>query len=753
MAFGTRVQSAQGTGASGNASATLGATATVGNLLLFMVARSTAHGSGGAWGSPGDGFTLLHDSGVNTGNMGAAWWWKVSEGDETAVSVAGTNESGNWRAVIEEFEGPFHATTPFDTAVEDAGNIGTVVTSQPTGTTGTTAQANALAVAFIAADSAVNVDGGRSFSNSFTENTFASDSVSAARVAVIVASRVLSATGTYSTTFTTTDTGDEMYGSIAIFRGEAPDNDPPVVVLDTADETAFTTNRPTLLFTGTDPEADDIRYQIQIANNSAFAGGGVNMTFEHVAGSGQVHPNPTGGTVSNGTSADGNPQVDDRPGETITMGGGVLDKIACFIGRDETDTDGDALIRFYDIEGTPGTDAAPAGESGGSATPTAGWLAASDAVPFDNTAEETYTWYEFPFTGAQRVQTISNSVRMAIVDWIPVATSPSSNTIAIATGNVAGGHNGWIDGNSANYGVQAFGPHIRVYELQTLVDATSGTDDGFDNGADTDPFTSGEQVSFEVQAGDELADGTWYWRVRGIDPDGSGGFGDWTAARSFTVDTSGGIIQAIGQATETDIAQPITRVKAAAVAQTTETDNAQQVTRLKAAPVNTVNEQDAGQPITASKTAVVGQVSETDIAQAITSGAAILLGQASETDQAQAVARLKTSTLALINETDQAQAIGRIKVLEVGQVSEVDAAQPVTAVRIVAIGQVSEADIAQALSRLKTAVVGQASETDQAIAIILQGGAVAGLMVIVFAARQPGVTFATSPPHITFSNE
>lgn len=71
---------------------------------------------------------------------------------------------------------------------------------------------------------------------------------------------------------------------------------------------------------------------------------------------------------------------------------------------------------------------------------------------------------------------------------------------------------------------------------------TSGTDNGFENTAsstDTDPFTEGDRIRFTVQPADELVDETTYWwRVRAQDVGGSGNYGDWTIAQSFTVDES-----------------------------------------------------------------------------------------------------------------------------------------------------------------------------------------------------------------------
>lgn len=69
-------------------------------------------------------------------------------------------------------------------------------------------------------------------------------------------------------------------------------------------------------------------------------------------------------------------------------------------------------------------------------------------------------------------------------------------------------------------------------------EAVSGTDSGFTGSPDnTDPFTSGQQVTYTVQS--TLTNGsTYYWRVRGLDPSGSNTYGSYATTRSFTVGTS-----------------------------------------------------------------------------------------------------------------------------------------------------------------------------------------------------------------------
>lgn len=71
-----------------------------------------------------------------------------------------------------------------------------------------------------------------------------------------------------------------------------------------------------------------------------------------------------------------------------------------------------------------------------------------------------------------------------------------------------------------------------------LLSKVSGTDTGFadiTNGADTDPFASGDQIGFTVQAANILTPNTtYYWRARAIDPTGSNAYGAFSSTRSFT---------------------------------------------------------------------------------------------------------------------------------------------------------------------------------------------------------------------------
>jgi len=213
MAFADTVQVFDTSGASGECSLTFSA-AVAGNLLIVVEGRSAVMTAGGAWGPPA-GWATIHDSGINVGAVAGALYYKIADGGETSFLTAHTNEQGNWQAAMAEFEGPFSAS-PLDVSAE--GELGGVVASQSTGTTGTTAQADELAVAGFMSDRQDTVDGGgtRNYSNSFTEVIFAASS--ATRAGAAIAKLILSATGTVECTFSVTDTGDEMYGAVATFK-------------------------------------------------------------------------------------------------------------------------------------------------------------------------------------------------------------------------------------------------------------------------------------------------------------------------------------------------------------------------------------------------------------------------------------------------------------------------------------------------------------------------------------------------------
>jgi hypothetical protein len=211
MAFGDTVQSNSTSGTTVTSLAVTFSAAVAGNLLVAGFSSNIAQ----TWGTDPTGWTLIHQIPNATGQLAAIWYYKIAAGGETSVTATFDGSGSNCRGSVAEFEGAFNAT-PLDVAAESEANISTVVASQASGTTATTAQADELLVAFFASDAIQNVDGGRAYTNSFAE--VIAPISPGGRAGATLVKLVVAATGTYSTTFTTTDPGDEQYGSIAAFK-------------------------------------------------------------------------------------------------------------------------------------------------------------------------------------------------------------------------------------------------------------------------------------------------------------------------------------------------------------------------------------------------------------------------------------------------------------------------------------------------------------------------------------------------------
>ncbi len=161
---------------------------------------------GGTW-------TLGPSSPVSTGNLRGVTAWKVCAGGETSVSFdIGTGTTGQAFAVkVTGFAG----TATLEASNENEGGLSSVSTSIGTNAA-SNSTATAVAIALFTSDRADTVqDVSRSYSNSFTEVGF--NGSSGSRAGAFAAAKVLSSAASQSTTFTTGDTGDEMYSAILVF--------------------------------------------------------------------------------------------------------------------------------------------------------------------------------------------------------------------------------------------------------------------------------------------------------------------------------------------------------------------------------------------------------------------------------------------------------------------------------------------------------------------------------------------------------
>lgn len=287
---------------------------------------------------------------------------------------------------------------------------------------------------------------------------------------------------------------------------------PPTVTLDTVDEEEFADDTPTLEFTGTDADGDDVTYEAQIGTDASFSAGGIADEY------------PSSNFNDSYTLQSGSRIA---VGQSFTGVGGVLDTAYMRLNGSVFSASGNVTLQIYAHSGTFGTNSVATGSA----------LATSDPINA-NTMSVTSN-YVFTFTGANKVSLNSGTEYVLVLNYsganiLIAQLDTSSPTHA---GNASNYVSSWTgdSGRDLIFGVSV--------DASLLIEASSATDPGFaneDDGGDSDPFTSGDQMSYTVQGGDALADGTYFWRVRGKDPSGTNTWGAWSETREFTVDTSAG---------------------------------------------------------------------------------------------------------------------------------------------------------------------------------------------------------------------
>jgi hypothetical protein len=279
---------------------------------------------------------------------------------------------------------------------------------------------------------------------------------------------------------------------------ETPNYPPTVALNSPADEATGLSATPTLEFTGTDPEGDDVRYNVQIAT-----GPEIQTYYFDASDGGPSDPDSAWSDEAN--AFDGN--ISTTATGSYAPGGSTS-------------------AGFLLGEGTN----APSGTSA---------IAQVRVRMYGRHSFFGPTLFANIYTDGLAESLGGVSINSTTAQWSNYTTlsTPSGGWTwaKIQALEVKIYENGSGDGT----GVPA---RVEI-EVTTIpeIDVISGTDAGFANTvtpADTDPFNSGEKVEYDVQAGDALSAGTYYWRVRGRDPNGSNRWGPWSATREFTV-TSG----------------------------------------------------------------------------------------------------------------------------------------------------------------------------------------------------------------------
>lgn len=279
-------------------------------------------------------------------------------------------------------------------------------------------------------------------------------------------------------------------------------NDPPnAVFLNTTNNTAFTTSTPTLNFTGTDNETEDLEYNIQVDPTNTFNSSSGTSIFRYDA-----HLNTVAGFGDDPNTVWSN---DDKAFDGIIDSNELLES--------KVSTSGDINTNYLYGKGTNSSD---------------------NGYTISQVRVRVYTRSD---VAVNKVITYYTSGLGESLGSITINSAPrgwsSYTTLSTPTG-------GWDWDKlssleikfyiSGNINSEFFTTELEVTTTAPLIDNLSSSDSGFFNTvtpSDTHPFTQGNMVNYTVQT--SLADGTYYWRVRASE--GTNGYGDWSDIGNFMI--------------------------------------------------------------------------------------------------------------------------------------------------------------------------------------------------------------------------
>ncbi|MFA5828849.1 MAG: DUF2341 domain-containing protein [Candidatus Shapirobacteria bacterium] len=352
-----------------------------------------------------------------------------------------------------------------------------------------------------------------------------------------------------------TAAGTEVDASRILVQVDVTAVQNPTVVLNSLDNGATTTDTtPTLDFTGTSAYGDSVRYNIQIATNDLFSSSIITQTS----------------VLSQGTETDASSYdtASISPGANKLVLLAVASRVAG--GGNNTPT-ASGVGMSWDLVTTvqePGSWNRISLLRAMSPSPSSGAI----TISFGGQTQTAVNWQISEFSnvdtsgtnGASAIgqsQTNTGASVTSLTVTLGAFQSTNNATYGAMISEVASPINQgtgftevydlsvtdsaleteWKDSNDTSVDWsftqgRVGGIAVEIKAAPSALDKVSGTDVGFSGSPDnTDPFTSAQAVNYTVEEGDSLAVGTYYWRVRGIDPDGSNAYGSWSDTRNFVV--------------------------------------------------------------------------------------------------------------------------------------------------------------------------------------------------------------------------
>ncbi|MCK9371057.1 hypothetical protein M0R04_14190, partial [Candidatus Dojkabacteria bacterium] len=282
-----------------------------------------------------------------------------------------------------------------------------------------------------------------------------------------------------------------------------PELSPTVVLTTPTDAATGQSVTPALIFTGTDGNADEVEYQVQVDTSSSFNSGSTVNTYyfdAHIAGptdSGAVWTDDASGFDSDATPS------------TFAYTTGILVVLS---GTGTTaPTSGNAITqvraRMF------------GGQSAGTQTQSAPIYNGADLLgtPITHSGAALYEWGDYVTLSAP-----AGGWTWTIVNGLKVdATSANASTVT----------------------KRIYKVEIEVTSDSPLLDILSSTDaDANWTGTGApNPFPSGNAITYTIPAASTLTAGLeYFWRVRAIDPLGSNTWGAYPTRFSFTTAAAGG---------------------------------------------------------------------------------------------------------------------------------------------------------------------------------------------------------------------
>lgn len=457
------------------------------------------------------GFAAVTNSPIATGSGAAGtqlsiWWCRATSSSMSAPTTTKFSGGNHQVGVILTFRGCVAIGNPIDVTATGTDASNTTSLSWPSITT---TRANELVLCIVSQDLDANEPSGWVSSEAnaaltgVAENFDEGDTTGNGGGIALWTGVKVAAGSVGNGTATAGTTGIHAYMTLALF-GETT----PTIALDTADASTVTGSQPTLEFHGTDSEGQDCTYRIHVDNaldrcSDEFGTLGAAVSLQQAA------------TVGAGQSF--------TPATS-----GLLSAVSVFLAKIASPT-GNVTVSIYAHDG---------GTYGSTGKPTGAALATSDPVDASTlTGSAVLTAFTF-----SNPPTLTSGTHYFLV--VEYSATGGSNFVSVYGFSPSQhGGNAVIWNGSAftaiattDLAFYAWGPGPRVL-LQKLsaVDTAQFVD--HTNGADTDPFASGDHIYWTPVAADALPGGTYTWFALVKDPSGSN---VWSAAptyQTFTVPT------------------------------------------------------------------------------------------------------------------------------------------------------------------------------------------------------------------------